>query len=320
MELNCEGCAGCCIDWRPVAGGVDLDHERRGPREPLDDVYNLVPLTRDEVCGFVDAGLGDGLVPRLWRADGEREAVTVDGVDVAAVDGRPACFVGLRKPPKPVAPFGLDRRWLRACAFLDPDTLQCRIHGDDLYPDERATYTGHNLRLDAETECERVETVHGAPGERLVDATPPTGTRGPLFGPQALGAKVFAHPDPENLGGAVGRLRDGTATVEDRARFVAVAAASAPGTLAVNDGKRAAARRAVRDADSWAGRAADVWTAAAGDPGDDAGDAPDATVVEAARGAPPTPGWDAVGGGEPEGDVAGGDRDARGGARDGGNG
>jgi hypothetical protein len=37
-----------------------------------------------------------------------------------------------------------------------------------------------------------------------------------------------------------------------------------------------------------------VWERAAGDPGDDAGGAPDPATVEEARGAPSTPGWDAV--------------------------
>lgn len=30
MDVNCEGCAGCCIDWRALSP-EDTDHERRGP-------------------------------------------------------------------------------------------------------------------------------------------------------------------------------------------------------------------------------------------------------------------------------------------------
>jgi len=82
MVVDCEGCAGCCIDWRPLADR-DIDHERTGPFDPLDDTYNLVPLARDEICRLVEAGYGDALRPRLWRAADDR-SVTLDGVDVAA--------------------------------------------------------------------------------------------------------------------------------------------------------------------------------------------------------------------------------------------
>jgi hypothetical protein len=291
MRVDCEGCAGCCIDWRPVSSAAS-DHERRGPRAPLDDAYNLVPLTRDEVAAFVDRGLGDAMVPRMWEADDEREGVEIDGVSVAAVDGRPAFFVGLRKPPKPVAPFGLDPVWLRTCAFLDPETLQCRIHGDDEYPTECAEYPGHNLALGRETECERVESAFG--GDRLLDDAPPDGLRGLLLGPQALGAKVFAHPEPGRLAGAVDRMRRGDLTPADRAEFVAVAAGSAPGSLDVSDARVERTRAAVAETVSWVGESVDEWTAAAGPLGGDARGAPSGEAVEVDRGAPETPGWDAV--------------------------
>jgi Fe-S-cluster containining protein len=291
MEANCEGCAGCCVDWRAVSPHPS-DHERRGPREPLDDAYNLVPLTRDEVRAFLDAGLGDAMTPRLWRAGDAAAAVTVDGVEVAALDGRPAFFVGLRKPPKPVSPFGIDRTWLPTCAFLDPETLQCRIHDSALYPDECDEYPGHNLVLGRETECERVEEVYG--GDRLLDATTPEDLRGLLLGPHAVGAKLFGHPDPGDLDGVVERIAAGEPTSADRASFVAVAAASTPGTLEVNAEKRAAARERALAADSWVGRAAAGWAEHAGPDGSPAADAPDGATVEEARGAPGTPGWDAV--------------------------
>lgn len=289
MEVNCEGCAGCCVDWRPVSPSV-LDHERRGPRRPVDDVYNLVPLDRDEVVDFLAAGYGDALVPRLWRVPAG-DGVTVDGVEVAALDGRPAFFVGLKKTPKPVSPFGVGRTWLRSCVFLDPDTLQCRIHDDDLYPSECAEYPGHNLVLDEETECERVERAFGTPGERLVDDERPAGLRGLLLGPHAVGGKVFIHPDASRLEGVVDRLAAGTPTREDCAEFVAVAVGSRPGSADVDDARVTAARKRVLEADSWVGKSAEVWAATAGEVGSDATGHPEGTRVEGDHGAPETPGW-----------------------------
>ncbi|ELZ30908.1 hypothetical protein C474_10616 [Halogeometricum pallidum JCM 14848] len=306
MKVNCEGCAGCCVDWRPVSSAPS-DHERRGPRRPLDDVYNLVPLTRDEVAGFVRGGFGDALVPRMWAAgEGESEddgddggtdrgesdpGVEIDGVEVAALGDRPAFFVGLRKSPKPVSPFGVGRTWMDACAFLDPETLQCRIHGDDLYPDECAEYPGHNLALEKQTECERVEDAFG--GDRLLDREAPD-VSGLLLGPQAVGSKVFAHPDPGSLDGVVDRMRAGELTDADRASFVGVAVGSHPGSVEVDEARAADAREAVLDADSWAGGAAGEWAELAGAVGEDASDAPSGEAVEVARGAPETPGWESV--------------------------
>ena len=103
MQLDCEGCAGCCLDWRSLAPD-DLDHERRGPYRPLDDTYNLAPLSSDEIRAFVDAGEAAALTPRLFRTE-DGPSTTVAGVDLAAVGDRPAFLVGLRKVPKPVAPF-----------------------------------------------------------------------------------------------------------------------------------------------------------------------------------------------------------------------
>ncbi|GGL46462.1 YkgJ family cysteine cluster protein [Halocalculus aciditolerans] len=286
MDVNCEGCAGCCVDWRPLVDAPGHDHERRGPRQPLDDTYNLVPLTRADVRAFVDAGLADALTPRVWRAEADDDSVEIDGYDLAAIGDRPVFFVGIRKPPKPVAPFDADAHWLPACAFLDPDTLQCRIHGSERYPAECADYPGHNLVLDVETECERVEAAWG--GERLRDDTPPDDLPGFLLGPAAVGEKVFAYPDPDDLDGVVGRIAAGDPTKRDRARFVAAACGHAPGTLATNDAKREQAFETAMAADSWVGRAIDEWTERADT------DTPDPGLgerVEDARGAPSTPGW-----------------------------
>ncbi|WP_436928377.1 YkgJ family cysteine cluster protein [Halosimplex halobium] len=286
MEVNCEGCAGCCLDWRALApDDADHGHERRGSYRPLDDVANLAPLSSDEVRAFLDAGLAGALVARLFRIE-DGPSVTVGGVEVAAVRGRPAFLVGLRKVPKPVAPFDAEPRWLPTCAFLDPETLQCRIHESDLYPGTCATYPGDNLALDAETECERVERVHG--GERLLDDEPPDDA-GPVLGPGAVGARVFGHPDAERIEGAVARLAAGEATRADHAEFVAVAAASAPGTLAVSDERYERARERALDADSWVDGAVAEWTDRAGEEPPDPGAA---ATVEGDRGAPETPGWE----------------------------
>ncbi|WP_426963971.1 YkgJ family cysteine cluster protein [Haloparvum alkalitolerans] len=308
METNCEGCAGCCVDWRALADRPVPD--RTGRRNPLDDTYDLVPLTRDEVAAFVDDGLGDALVPRLFAPAEGDDSVTVDGHDLAAIDGRPVFIVGLRKPPKAVGPFDAAPRWLPTCVFLDPDTLQCRIHGSERYPQTCATYPGHNLRLERETECERVEDAFG--GDRLTDGAVPEDLPPPQFGPTALGSTVFAHPDPDALEGTVARLaaagrRAGVgsvpggdpetppATAADRGTFVGAAVGSRPMSLSVNRDRMAEARAAVESADSWVGRALDEWTeraAAAGGvgvPADDPGTL--AREVEDRRGAPGTPGW-----------------------------
>ncbi|MFC4990021.1 YkgJ family cysteine cluster protein [Saliphagus infecundisoli] len=294
MELNCAGCAGCCVDWRPLAPEGGSDHERRGPYSPLDAAYNLVALEREEIRGFLADGMGDALTVRLWEADDDEGAVEIDGHRLAAVAGRPAFFVGLRKPPKPVAPVGREEpTWLPSCVFLDPDTLQCRIHGDALYPAECGAYPAHNLELGVETECERVEAAGG--GDRLLEDDPgDAADTGPLFGPQAVGQKLFAHPDPDDLEGIVERAAEGTLTREDRAEFVAVAAASSPGTLALSDPHYEDAREQVLAADSWAGRAIDDWEERAGGRGEPAATDPaDAgRAVEEERGAPDTPGWD----------------------------
>ncbi|MWV63569.1 YkgJ family cysteine cluster protein [Halorubrum sp. JWXQ-INN 858] len=300
MELDCEGCAGCCVDWRPLRpddDAVDGAAARRaGRRPPLDDVDGLVPLSRDEVAAFLGDGLGDVLVPRLFEPAEGDDRREIDGIDVAAAGGRPVFMVGLRKPPKPVAPVGTDTpRWLDACVFLDPTTLQCRIHGSDRYPETCAVYPGHNLALGAETACERVTAAGG--GERLLDDAVPEGTPPPAFGPHALGATVFAYPDPNDLSGVVGRLRAGETTAADRARFVGAAVGSRPGSLTVDRERMATAERRARDADSWAGRAVDEWKTRAGADGETVPLDPPVRErlvreLEDDAGAPATPGWE----------------------------
>ncbi|EMA60328.1 YkgJ family cysteine cluster protein [Halorubrum lipolyticum] len=295
MELRCEGCAGCCVDWRPLAPEA-AGSDRAGDRPPLDDVYGLAPLTRDEVAAFLDDGLGDALVPRLFEPAERDATVSIDGVEVAAARDRPVFVVGLRKPPKPVAPIGTDeRRWLDACVFLDPATLQCRIHGGDLYPRTCSTYPGHNLELGAKTECERVED--GGGGDRLLDDEVPDDLPAPAFGPQALGSTVFGYPDPDDLDGVVDRIRTDSLTADDRARFVGAAVGSRPGSLSVDRDRMAEARARARDADSWAGRAIREWTERASADGDPVAlDSDDrehlVRELEDDAGAPGTPGWE----------------------------
>ena len=289
MRVNCEGCAGCCIDWRPV-GPASLDRERLSGRPPLDDNYHLVSLLRDEIRDFVDAGYGDALTPRLFLAGTDDESVTVDGYDLAAVDGRPVFLVGLRKLPKPVAPFDLDPVWLDTCALLDPATLQCRVHDDALYPRTCSTYPAHNLLFDAETECARVEAVHG--GERLLDDDPGDADP-PLFGQTAFGSKLFVYPDPAELDGCAARLAAGDPTDADRAAFVGAAVGTAVGLTEVNEARMAAVREQVENASSWVGTSAADWVARAGPLGSDAPDPEGpAADVEESHGAPSTPGWD----------------------------
>ncbi|QCS44153.1 YkgJ family cysteine cluster protein [Natrinema versiforme] len=361
MEVNCEGCAGCCMDWRPLleredgataaardadaesGGDGEADHRRqrsRDPfteggdeqgssRKPLDDDANFVPLTRDEVRAFLDAGMADALTPRFWyardargeRSDGaneeegpasgaprgngaDDEGVDIDGHTVAAVAGRPVFFVGLRKPPKPVAPFGREEpTWLPICVFLDPATLQCRIHGSDRYPDECGAYPERNLALEQATECERVEAAFG--GDRLcgADHDDPDGL---LLGSQAIGAKLFCHPRPADLEGIVERAASGDLTQADRAEVIAVAAASSPGTLATSDHhyERAKARvledeggddeSTASEERSWVGPAIRDWNRRYRAAGETVPSPAVADAVETARGAPETPGWDAL--------------------------
>ncbi len=285
MRVDCAGCAGCCLDWRPLTE-EDIDHERHGPYRPLDDTYNLTPLTRSEIRRFLDDGMAAAMTARFFTAD---DGVRIDGHELAAIDGNPVFFVGLRKVPKPVAPFGESPHWLRSCVFLDPTTLQCRIHGTDSYPGQCASYPGHNLALDQETMCERVEGAFG--GERLVDDEPPEALDGLLLGPQALGEKLFTHPEPAQLTGSIERCAAGESSAADRAECLAVAAASSPGTTTVEQERYETYRKRALAGDSWIDCAVGVWSKRADEPGRSAPDPAIAVAVEDERGAPETPGW-----------------------------
>ncbi|MFP8951674.1 YkgJ family cysteine cluster protein [Natrialbaceae archaeon A-arb3/5] len=323
MEVNCAGCAGCCLDWTPLLD-ERADHHNRAVRpfdssrsatgrEPIDGDPNFVPLTRDEVRAFLERGLAAALTPRFWTARDDDSGVEIDGRILAAVAGRPVFFVGLRKPPKPVAPFGREKAtWLPSCVFLDPTTLQCRIHDREFVPDECRAYPAYNLELDQETECERVEAAFG--GDRLLDDGVDE-RDGPLLGSQAIGAKLFCHPRPATLEGTIDRVETGDLRPEDRAELLAVASASSPGTLAISDhhyerGKRTALEslradesppsetddepNGEPDGESWVGPAIREWNRLRST---DDGTVPPpsiAATVEDERGAPETPGWDAL--------------------------
>ncbi|ELY48782.1 YkgJ family cysteine cluster protein [Natronorubrum bangense] len=336
MEVNCEGCAGCCLNWKPLVEAelAETTHKRRqtpfsatgdAPRASLDDDTNFVPLTRDEIRAFLEAGLAAALTPRFWHArdgrEGSRssdsssgetpqasEGVEIDGHSIAAVAGRPVFFVGLRKPPKPVAPIGREEpAWLPTCVFLDPTTLQCRVHGGDHFPDECGAYPAYNIELEQETECERVEAAGG--GERLLDVAVDDDLDGLLLGSQALGAKLFAHPRPDALEGIIGRAANEALTTADRAECLAVAAASSPGTLATSEYHYEQAKTRILEGDSdhdggseqaegesedsWVGPAIREWQRRR----ETSETVPSPSVaerVEDARGAPDTPGWDAL--------------------------
>ncbi|ELY64023.1 YkgJ family cysteine cluster protein [Natronococcus jeotgali] len=321
MEVHCEGCAGCCLDWRPLLDEGETDAGDRAvgrsipesgsgaERTPIDDGYNFAALTRDEVRTFLERGAAAALTPRFW-AVGEDEGVAVGDHRVAAVAGRPAFFVGLRKPPKPVAPFGReDATWLPTCVFLDPTTLQCRIHGTDRFPDECGVYPERNLALGAETECERVESAFG--GERLLERSHDDADD-LLFGPQAIGAKLFCHPRPDELEGLLDRLAAGELRPADRAECLAVAAASSPGTLAISENhyERGYERAlesledvtpsddgdatASDDEDAWVGPAIEEWERREASADGTTPTPSAARTVEEERGAPETPGWDAL--------------------------
>lgn len=295
MRVDCEGCAGCCLDWRPLVDDPIADRDEPGgriaPRESIDGAVQLVPLGREEVRSFVDAGYGDALTPRLFAAGPEDEGVAIDGIELAAIEGRPAFYLGLRTVPKPVAPFDTPRRWLRACIFLDPETLQCRIHDDELYPDTCSTYPGHNLELGVDTECERVERSFGEPGDRLVDPTPPAETTHPPFGPTAIGSRLFVHPDPSALSGVVDRIAAGDPTAADRAAFVGVAAGSSPGTTSIDETIAARYRRRALESASWISAAIDRWRQDCSGVGHREEGPDDRASIEPDAGAPDTPGW-----------------------------
>ena len=287
MEVDCEGCAGCCIDWRPLAPAAS-DHERRGAEQPLDDRYNLVPLTCDDVRGFVDAGYGDALRPRVWTStDPDQPTTMIDGRSIVAVDDRPIFMIGMRQPPKPVGPFGILPRWLRTCVFLDPTTLQCRVHESDLYPESCSTYPAQHLQLDVETECERVEEAVG--GTRLLDGDVSVESPPLPFGPRAIGWTVFAYPNPDDLLGCIQRLEDDRVERADRAKFVAAAAGHSPGSFEVNEIVMDTAINDVLDASSWIGTAMESWSQLSAVRR--VADPRLARRVEEAQGAPGTPGW-----------------------------
>ncbi|RQG94000.1 YkgJ family cysteine cluster protein [Natrarchaeobius chitinivorans] len=326
MEVNCEGCAGCCLDWRPLLetetrgddGSRGRTHGENGShgrthdeaevdRNPVDDDPTFVSLTRGTVRTVLEQGAVPALTPRFWHARDDRESVEIDGRRIAAVAGRPVFFLGLRKPPKPVAPFGREEpSWLPTCVFLDPSTLQCRVYDGEFFPEDCGVYPEQTLALGVETECERVEKTFG--GERLVSTEVDDEPDGLLLGTGAIGEKLFCHPRPAALEGTIERLAAGELTAEDRAETAAVAAASSPGTVEISEAHYERARdRALEAATdesgggsgvatdedgAWIGPAIREWHRRRVAAGETVPSPSTAADVEDARGAPETPGWD----------------------------
>ncbi|MDY6765219.1 MAG: YkgJ family cysteine cluster protein [Halobacteria archaeon] len=287
MELNCEGCAGCCIDWRSLSSDGINGAEHSGDRIPVDNVYNFTPLTRDDLRTFLKEGYSDFTYPRVWEADGEH-TVEIDGREIVALEGKPVFYVGLRKTPKPIAPFGIkDPKWIPTCVFLDPTTLQCRIHDNNVYPGSCADYPGQNLKLGVKTECERVEDVFG--GERLLNDDPPDEFESFIIGRKAIGEKLFVHPEPERLNGVVMRLARDELKRRDRHEFLSVALAGRPGTTEVNREVYEETLEKLKDMRSWVTKAIRDWEHLFRTDRDPIPE--NAKDIEDDRGASPTPGW-----------------------------
>jgi hypothetical protein len=103
-----------------------------------------------------------------------------------------------------------------------------------------------------------------------------------------VGHTVFAHPHPEDLDGVVDRIESDRVRREDRASFVAAAAASAPGTTGIEQHRFEDVREQVREAGGWIEEAIEAWD------GHSESHPPDPALgrsVEITRGAPETPGW-----------------------------
>lgn len=287
MKGHCEECAGCCIDWRSLSP-IELDHERRDEWEPIDDHYNFVSLTRDDVEEFTRAGLTDALTPRLWYDRTDCAPVTIDGTPIASIDGKPVFFLGLRKVSQPVNPFGNPRTWLPTCVFLDPTTLQCRIHDLDQYPTNCREYPAHNLYLEIETECERVERAGG--GDRLINRSVSELPPGLVLGLQAIGYKVFVHPELERYTGVIEHLQTNLLTSVERASFIAAALASSPGSTDHEMDRYRSILETIAATSSWVSDMISYWQQLAGTTGEAVVD-PITDIVYENDDVPGTPGW-----------------------------
>jgi len=284
MEVNCEGCAGCCIDWRAL-NDAKVDHERRGRYVPLDDVGNLAPIRRDGSGPSSTKGSATSSSPDCSPARATPPSISTEPRWRPSTDG-PHSSSACASRPKPVGPFDSDSTWLPTCAFLDPTTLQCRIHGDDLYPETCRRYPRREPRAG------RGDGVRArGSGLRRVPADRRRTARRRRTDLRARGGRDdgVRSPRPRPADGRRRPPAERRVDPEDRAEFVAVAAASSPAMLAVSDPVYEETREQVLDADSWAGRAIDRWTDRAGDAGTDApAPAPLAKEFEEEAGAPET--------------------------------
>lgn len=280
MEVDCAECAGCCLDWRPLGR---TDDSPATDSRSIDDWVNFVTLSRDDISALLAAGYGDVFRPRLWYADEADAGATVDAIDIATIAGNPVFSVGLRQVWKPVGPFGQVPSQLETCVFLDPMTLQCRIHTTDHYPTTCSTYPGQHLLMDVETECERVESHWAIP--RLLEDSLPEDLHAPPLGPQSLGSTVFVHPEPDDLSGSIDRLRRDQLTRDDRIEFAAIALAQSPGMPQIDRTKYATARERLESAISWVTESRERLV-------QESNPTPAAvSICESNRGAPKTDGW-----------------------------
>ena len=208
----------------------------------------------------------------------------IDGYDVISIDGYPLFMIGLRQVKKPVSPFGTEPHWLPSCVFLDPTTLQCRIHDTEIYPTACEAYPGQHLALGVEPMCERVENHWDE--QRLLDHEAEA-TMPPPFGIQALGATAFLHPHPDRLTGRIERFVAGELTPDDRAEFTAVALNQSPGMPLAKE-PTTEQLTSLMDTRSWITDAITDWEQLA----DTAPpEAPLSESIETDRVAPETPGW-----------------------------
>ncbi len=286
MKLNCKECAGCCIDWRSMASkNIDMNHEWRGKYKPIDNTYNLVVLTKDDIVNLLQSGYVDSMTPRLFYSS--KKSIEINGISIASIDEKPIFFIGIRKVKKPVSPFGKDSRWLPSCIFLDPSNLQCRIHDSEIYPESCFNYPKNNIALDLETECERVEKNFNQ--RRLKNEEGIKETSNVFFGPEVIGHKIFVYQNKNELSNIINDIKKNNLDKKQRYKFIATAIASSPGSTTINKKKFQEALSKAYESESWINDTINDWKQRKQN---EKPNPKKSGIVETKRGAPKTPGWD----------------------------
>jgi len=220
------------------AGRRRLRPHRSSPT--LDDAYDLVPLTRDEIAGFVDDGLGDVLVPRLFEPAEGDSAVRIDGVDIAAAGDRPVFAIGLRKPPnrsRRSAPTSIAGSTPASSSTRPRSSAGFTATSATREPARRIQLTTSNWTPRPSASASRPPAVATASSTTRSPTTPrrpcsaPRGRRDRLCAPRPQRSRRRDRPDPR-----------GAAHPDDRARFVGAAVGSSPGSLSVDRDRMAEAR------------------------------------------------------------------------------